>query len=274
MVTTPEELDPSIPESDGKEQERADERALFLRFKADPANARLEEELITKFLPLVYRIVHGYRHGPDQFDDIVQVGKTGLFLAIRRFDPEMNFRFSTYAWQTIRGEIQRYFRDKTWAVNVPRDLKEKSLKVFNAHNELLREMGHDPTVSELSKRTGFTEEVVQEAMELGSAYHPQSFMDNSRDSDYGTAVGDDTDSSEHVDMSATKHSIFWDSLLAQLPAQEAKVLRMYHFEDLTQKEIAERMATSQMNVSRIIRMAHGKLRRITIPEDFENLHNL
>jgi RNA polymerase sigma-B factor len=266
-------------ESNDQDKERAEERALFARYKAaagEPEAQGLEDRLVQQYQPLVYKIVHKFRGHAEHFDDLVQVGSVGLLLAIRRFDLEQGFRFSTYAWQTIQGEIQRYFRDKTWAVNVPRDLKERSLKVFNVINEHLAATGHDPTVTELVERTGMSEEAVQEALELGSAYHPQSFMDNTRESDSGYAAMDESDgggggSSEQLDMSGTKRSIFWESLLKQLEATEARVIRMYHFEDLTQKEIADRMGTSQMNVSRIMKKAYSRLRTMLAPSDFEGL---
>ncbi len=261
---------PDLPEDDGKEQERAEERALFARYKAAPSE-RLEGELVEKFKPLVYRIVHKFRFNPDQFDDLVQVGTVGLLLAIRRFDLETGFRFSTYAWTTIQGEIQRYFRDKTWAVNVPRDLKEKSLKVFNARNEYINDNGHEPTVAELCRRTGFSDETIQEALELGSAYHPQSYMENSSEGDATYAMDSDGEGSETTDMGVTKRSIFWESLLGHLTDTEAKVVRMYFFDQLTQKEIADSLGTSQMNISRITRLALGKLRHLLVPEDMESL---
>lgn len=273
MTETPDALSPPPPESDGKERERAEERALFARYKANPTD-RYEEGLIEKYKPLVYRIVHRFRHGPDQFDDLVQVGTVGLVLAIRRFDLETGFRFSTYAWQTIQGEIQRYFRDKTWALNVPRELKERSLKVFNAANELSSEIGHQPSAAEVAASTGMKEEDVLEAMELGSAYHPASFVDNTRESEYGTAGDGEDSSTSSSDMGATKRSLFWDSLLANLAPTEARVLRLYYFEQRTQKEIADELETSQMNVSRIMRLALRKLSQFVVPEDMENLERL
>jgi RNA polymerase sigma-B factor len=271
MTETQDGLSPQNPD-EAKERERAEERALFARYKANPSE-RYEEELVEKYRPLVYRIVHKFRKNADQFDDLVQVGTVGLVLAIRRFDLEFNFRFSTYAWQTIHGEIQRYFRDKTWALNVPRDLKERSLKVFNVREELAIELGHEPTVSEVAARAGLSDESVLEAMELGSAYHPQSFMDNSRDSDPSYGLSEDGEAGESTDMGAFKRGIFWDSLLKQLEEKEAKVLRLYFFNELTQKEIAERLSTSQMNVSRIMRLALGKLRGIMAPDDIEQMGN-
>lgn len=266
---------PDRPESqqldDEKQKERAEERALFARYQADSENAALEEQLVAKYTPLVYRIVHRFKYTPDQFNDLVQVGSMGLVHAIRRFDMSKGFAFSTFAWQTIQGEIQRYFRDKTWAVNVPRDLKERSLKVFNVKEELVRSLGHDPSVSELAKACDFTEEQVQEAMELGSAYHPQSFSPNVRDGDASFAASDDSPLSEAVDMATTKRSIFWESLLGQLEQDESRTLKLYFFEQRTQKEIAEELCTSQMNVSRLMRKALGKLQQLIAPEDIENL---
>jgi RNA polymerase sigma-B factor len=256
-----------------KEQERAEERALFTRYLENPSPAN-EEMLVEKFRPLVYRIVHRFRYNADQFDDLVQVGTIGLVLAIRRFDTDRNFRFSTYAWQTIQGEIQRYFRDKTWAVSVPRDLKERSLKVFNTANELTHRHGSEPTVAEIAKHSDLNEEQVLEAMELGSAYHPQSFLDSVRESDVSYALGDEGSAEDSFDMTATKKSIFWESILAHLGEAEAQIIRMYFFDQRTQKEIADRLQTSQMNVSRIMRRALLKLRKLAAPSDFENLGTL
>jgi RNA polymerase sigma-B factor len=261
-----------LAEDESQKQERAEERALFLRYKADPSPHN-EEALIEKFRPLVYRIVHRFRFQQDQFDDLVQVGTLGLTLAMRRFDPEMNFRFSTYAWQTIQGEIQRYFRDKTWAVSVPRDLKERSLKVFNAVQELSRAIGHEPTAGDVAQACGLSEEQVQEAMELGSAYHPQSFLDNAREADSGLMISAQ-DFRGTMDMSAMKRGVFWRGILANLPSPEALVVRLYFFEQWTQKEIADHLLTSQMNVSRIMRKALGCLRQLVAQSDLDDLGSL
>jgi len=258
-------------EQQEREHERAAERALFARYKEDPTPFN-EEQLVEKYRPLVYKIVHKFSFSPDQFDDLVQEGTKGLLLAIRRFDLTREYRFSTYAWQTIQGEIQRYFRDRTWAVNVPRDLKEKSLRVFNAREELLSNTGQDPTVSELAAKTGMSEEDVLESMELGSAYHPQSFMDNTSDSDAGVMLGEDSGGGgDHLSMKTTKRGVFWENLLGHLSDSEASVIRMYFFDQLTQKEISEKLCTSQMNVSRIMRKAQGRLRQLMVPEDVEHL---
>jgi RNA polymerase sigma-B factor len=272
MTSQMDGLSPDIEQLE-KEQERADERALFARYQADPSPAH-EELLVEKFRPLVYRIVHRFRYNADQFEDLVQVGTVGLVLAIRRFETDRNFRFSTYAWQTIQGEIQRYFRDKTWAVSVPRDLKERSLKVFNTANELTHKNGSEPTVAEIAKHSGLNEEQVLEAMELGSAYHPQSFLDTVRESDVSYALGDEGSAEDSYDMTATKKSIFWESILAHLGEAEAQIIRMYFFDQRTQKEIADKLETSQMNVSRIMRRALLKLRKLAAPSDFENLGTL
>lgn len=257
-------------EDESRGRERAEERALFILYKSDPTEKN-EDLLVERFRPLVYRIVHNFRYTPDQFEDLVQVGITGLLLAIRRFDTDMEYRFSTYAWRTIQGEIQRYFRDKTWAVNVPRDLKERSLRVFNSMQEISRLTGHDPSVAEVAKHAGMSEESVQEAMELGSAYHPQSFNDATRESEISFAATEDSSVSSDLDLSAAKRSIFWESVLSNLDHFEALVLRSYFFEDQTQKEIAERLGTSQMNVSRIMRKGLGRLRVMLAPADLDDL---
>jgi RNA polymerase sigma-B factor len=254
------------------EQERAEERAIFERYQKNPS-PESEEQIIEKFTPLVHRIVNRFRFSPDQREDLVQEGKKGLLLAIRRFDLSRNYRFSTYAWQTIQGEIQRYFRDRTWALNVPRDLKERSLKVFNSREELVRTMGQEPTVEELAMHAGISQESVLEALELGSAYHPQSFQDYLRETDVVPTLsgeGAQLDSSLG-NLEGTKRGLLWKKLLSHLDENEALVLKLYFFEQRTQKEISDKLATSQMNVSRIMRKGLGKLRRILVVEDADTM---
>lgn len=254
------------------EQERAEERAIFERYQQNPTLDN-EELLIEKFTPLVHRIVNRFRFSPDQREDLVQEGKKGLLLAIRRFDLNRNYRFSTYAWQTIQGEIQRYFRDRTWALNVPRDLKERSLKVFNAREELVRSMGQEPTVEELANHAEISQESVLEALELGSAYHPQSFQEYFRETDVVPTLsgeGPQLDSTLR-NLESTKRGLLWMKLLSHLDETEALVLKLYFFEQRTQKEISDKLATSQMNVSRIMRKGLGKLRRILVLEDADTM---
>jgi RNA polymerase sigma-B factor len=253
---------------DETEQAGLEELELFRAYRANPS-AHNEECLLKKFEKLVFRIIRDFNVGVTDVEDVKQVGQAGLLLAIRRYDPESKFRFSTFAWPTIRGEIQRYFRDKRWTVKVPRKLKETSQRVFSVQALLAAKLGQEPTAKDIAEETGMSEEAIIEAMELGSAYSPKSFYDNVDDDEYGQYVS----SSQVVEKEneELRKNMFWDSMFSHLKPVEAEVLRMRFLDGMTQREVAEILETSQMCISRIQRIALGKLRQIASEFDLEDL---
>ena len=127
--------------------------------------------LIVAHLNLVRYLAVKFANRGESLDDLIQVGTVGLLKAIDRFDLERGVEFTTYATPTIVGEIKRYFRDKGWAVKVPRRLQELNLAVNRAIEKLTVKLGHSPTVAELAAHLGATEEEILEAQELGQAYN-------------------------------------------------------------------------------------------------------
>ncbi len=241
-----------------KEEER-----LFADYSKKPSEENAQR-IIDQFKNLVYHIVHRYFSGRDSFDDLVQVGMLGLLYAIKRFEAERGLRFSTYAFQTIRGEIQRYLRDKSWSMTVPRVLKERSLKVLTAQNCLALKLGTAPTVEQISEETSLSAEEVQEALEIGSAYHPLQIMEEITPSE--TEITD-TSPEGQTDIRSLQEDMLWNQLLSYVSETEALILRLRFWEGLSQREVAERLGTSQMNVSRIQRQALAKLRSVINPDD-------
>ena len=132
---------------------------------------RLRNELVVAHLNLVRYLAVKFANRGEALDDLIQVGTVGLLKAIDRFDLERGVEFTTYATPTIVGEIKRYFRDKGWAVKVPRRLQELNLAVNRANEKLTVKLGHSPTVAELAAHLGATEEDILEAQELGQAYN-------------------------------------------------------------------------------------------------------
>src|ERR1700688_2293863 len=141
-------------------------RELFVVFAAskDPA---VRDELVIAHLNLVRYLAVRFAHRGETLEDLVQVGTLGLIKAIDRFDPTRGVEFTTYATPTVIGEIKRHFRDKGWAVKVPRRLQELNLAVNRAVENLSMELGHSPTVQNLSAKLGATDEQTIEAQELG-----------------------------------------------------------------------------------------------------------
>ena len=132
---------------------------------------RLRDELVVAHLNLVRFLAVRFANRGEPLDDLIQVGTVGLLKAIDRFDLDRGVEFTTYATPTIVGEIKRYFRDKGWAVKVPRRLQELNLAVNRASDKLAIELGRSPTVGELARHLGAGEDEILEAQELGQAYN-------------------------------------------------------------------------------------------------------
>ena len=134
-----------------------------------------------RFLPLARALASRYRGSGEPFDDLVQVASLGLLKAIDRFDPARETTLSTFAIPTILGELKRHFRDRGWAVRVPRSLKERAVHVEQATEALWGELGRPPTTTEIAAWMGATPEQVLEARDAAGAYRAVSLDVNEHD---------------------------------------------------------------------------------------------
>jgi RNA polymerase sigma-B factor len=242
-----------------QEQRLQEDRVLFERFqdRHDPVD---RETLVERFLPLARSLATRYTARGEPFDDIFQVASLALVKAIDRFDASRGGAFSSYAVPTIVGEIKRHFRDRTWAVHVPRDLQELALRVDKAAGELEGELHRKPTVPDLAERLELSDEEVLEALQVTRAYRLTS-LDAPRDEadedrvTVGATIGTDDDGFHHAEIRATLRN-----LSVILTPRERLVLHLRYDRDLTQREIGERVGISQMQISRILRRAIEKLR--------------
>src|SRR5687767_3136932 len=165
---------------DSKEREE-----LRRKFK-DYATSRersLRDELVTAHMGLAEYLARRFTNRGEPLDDLVQVAALGLLKAVDRFDPERGLEFSTYATPTIVGELKRHFRDKGWAVRVPRRVQELHLRLGSVVSMLSQELGRSPTIGEIAHSAAVSEEEVLEAIEAGLAYrftshHARSCIDN------------------------------------------------------------------------------------------------
>ncbi len=243
----------------GAERSRED-RELFVRHREGDPVAR--EQLVERFLPLARQLARRYQRASEPLDDLLQVASMGLIKAIDRFDPDREIAFSSYAVPTILGEIKRHFRDRTWAVRVPRDLQELTLKVDRAVGELSEDLRRQPSVAEIGEAVGAQEEDVLEALQAGGAYRAVSFEaprgSTGGEEDVATladSIGIDEDGFQRAEERATLAR-----LLSTVTPRERDVLRMRFEEDMTQAEIGAVIGVSQMQVSRVIRQALARLR--------------
>jgi RNA polymerase sigma-B factor len=171
--------------------------------------------------------------------------------------------FSTYATPTIVGELKRYFRDKGWAVRVPRRVQELHLRLAGTVSNLSQELGRSPTIQEIARHLEATEEEVLEAIEAGRAYRFASIDAPAAASDdderaHGLAgrLGEDDTNMEHLE-----HRMELSPLLNSLPERERTILHLRFFEGMTQSEIASRLGISQVHVSRLLARSLAQLRQ-------------
>ncbi len=239
------------------------ERELFETYRSDPTERNLNR-ILRQYERLVYKIAQKYHQPGVEMDDLIQVGMMGLWLAIQRFDLDKGVRFTTYAYQTIQGEILRYFRDCEWAMRVPRSLKNRCLKVLKERERLGQELGRDPTLKELAEAVELTLEETAEALELGSAYHPASIVEELEARPVGPAGG-----VLGGTPSPPEEGVLFNQLMKQLSPMEEQVMRMRIEEGLTQQEIADILGVSQMYISRLQRRVLEKLRTWLDPEILE-----
>jgi RNA polymerase sigma-B factor len=246
---------------------REDTKELFreLRETGDP---EVRETLARLHLPLVEYLARRFKDRGEPIEDLVQVGSVGLLKAIDRFDVDRGVEFSTYATPTIVGELKRYFRDKGWAVRVPRRLQELSLRLNKIVAQLTQELGRSPTVSELAQAAEVSEEEVLEALESGQAYSTASLDAPSGEEDDAPGrverMGD-----EDVQLENLEYFASLAPLIQQLPERERTILYLRFFQGLTQSGIAEEVGISQMHVSRLLSRILGYLRDGMVGADQE-----
>lgn len=234
---------------------------LFARFAATRDSAA-REELTNRFLPLASGLAARYRDRGESIEDLVQVARLGLLKAIDGYEAGRANGFRAYATPTILGEIRRYFRDRSWAMRVPRDLKESLPRIRAAIADLATEKGRMPDAEEVAAATNLKRVEVDEAIAASTAARPASL-----DAPASTRIADEAAvplveqvglDDEHLDQ--VEYNVILEQRLRSLSARDREVLHLSFVEDLTQSEIGKRVGVSQMQVSRILRNSVQRLR--------------
>ncbi|MEU1079051.1 SigB/SigF/SigG family RNA polymerase sigma factor [Streptomyces sp. NPDC005908] len=239
-----------------------DTTTLFSRLASlqdGPERDAVRDELVTAWLPMAHRIAGRFRDRGESIEDLRQVAALGLVKAIDRFDPDRG-AFESYAVPTITGEVKRHFRDRMWALRVPRRVQELRNKVRVARRELTQNPGSpEPSVADIAAHTGLTEEEVSAGMEALESFSTLSLDAELSSDDDGYSLADTLGTSDGsydvvVDRESAKEG------LRRLPERERAILYMRFFEDMTQSRIADRLGISQMHVSRLISRSCARVR--------------
>ena len=239
------------------ERARDEDRALLRRYH-EGGDTSAREALIERHLPLVRSLARRYAGRGEALEDIEQVGAIGLIKAIDRYELSREVALTTYATPNVVGEIKRHFRDKGWAIRVPRALQELNASMSGAIERLTVRLSRSPSISEIADELKTTPEEVLEALEVGSAYSTVSLSS-------GPAGDEELDPLETIgaedpDFERSEHRAALAPALDRLPAREREILRMRFEEGLPQTQIAQRVGLSQMHVSRLIRKSLALMR--------------
>lgn len=253
-------------------EQRLRERELFVEFSrlrqladgpVQPSEYQSEllsvrDELVTMHLGLVHHLARRYGAQGASGDDVVQVGILGLINAVDRFDLDRGHEFSTFATPHIIGEMRKFFRDDSWAVHVPRRLRDLTASVNRARNDLSLTLGRPPTVAELSKYLAVPAEEILAALEAATVRGASS-IDTPVDTDGRTLA--DTLAFDEDSFDQVENRLLADSLLESLPERERRIVVARIYEELGQSQIAEELGISQVHVSRLLRSSLETLRR-------------
>ena len=234
---------------------------LFHEYKRTK-DVELRNEIVEKYLYLVDILIKKYLNKGVDYDDLYQVGAMALVFAVERYDVDKGFEFTSFATPTIIGEIKRYFRDKGWAMKVPRRLKEISARLPAAKEELYGRFFRNPTVSEMAEYLGFSEEEIFEAMESGQAYGTYSLnqtYDENGENGEGSSLEKFT-GVEEAGYGSFENAEIIKKVLEGLNDKEKEIFKKRFFEDRTQQEIANELDVSQMTISRLEKVIKKKFK--------------
>jgi RNA polymerase sigma-B factor len=215
--------------------------------------------LVNRYSDLVRSCARQYSRSPEPIEDLMQVGYVGLLKAIGNFDLAYGGGLAAFARPYISGEIKQHFRDKRWAVRVPRAVQELVLEIHADAGPLAQELGRMPAEAELAQRLGVTGDALRDALRAEFAFQPGS-LDAPLRGEPGAAtladlLGEEDPRLEHL-LGMRAVATHW----GELPPREQKILVMRFYGDMTQEQIGRQLGISQMHVSRLSARALGHLR--------------
>ena len=224
----------------------------------DPRRGVLREALILAFLPVVGHMARRYGNGTASVEELTQVGTVGLITAIDRWNPDLaHGEFLGYLIPCVRGEILRWFRDRTWSMRVPRAVKDLSVALGRVSGPLSHELGRAPRPSELAARLGVGVDEVIEALDARANYQAGAL--DAVDAQTGTPLVDRLGGLDHeLEKLEDRHTL--RPLLARLPERERTIVMLRFFGEMTQTQIAHEMGVSQMQISRLLARSLRHLR--------------
>ena len=230
------------------------------------SRASAQQLLIEEWLPTAHRLARRFAHRGEPLEDLQQVAAFALIKAVDGYNPDYGHEFRSYAIPTIVGELKRHFRDNGWDVRVPRQLQERGMNITRATAELTQQLGHAPNATELAANMGLRVDEVLEGIKAARAYSATSLQSPAGDADGDSCELGELLCDHDPGFELTEDLASLRPALAQLNPREQKAIALRFYGDMTQSQIAERIGTSQMHVSRLLSRALQQLRSRLVPE--------
>ena len=237
------------------------ERLLVRAHRVDDPRERqrLLDEVVLINRGVAEAVASRYRRRGIPMEDLQQAAYEGLVKAVQRFDPTRRKDLLTYAVPTIRGELQRHFRDHGWAVRPPRRVQELQWQVNACIGELTQELGREPTDAEVQERLRLPDEEYRDAITAFGCFQPTSLdqpVSHESAATLGELVPDQPDDvhgpDEPADFEAADARATLGPAVRNLPPRDRRILYLRFFEDQTQEEIGQELGVTQMQVSRLL----------------------
>jgi RNA polymerase sigma-B factor len=233
-----------------------DVMASFRTLRAHP-NRTLRNELVEEHRWLAEVFARRLSRRGEPLEDLVQVAMLGLVKAVERFDPGFGVPFRAYASKTVRGELRRHYRDHTWAMKVPRRMKDLSVRVSAIVDRLTQQLGRIPTVTDLALELHISEDEVVEVLAASAGYRTSSLSGHTGREERDEPVELGIEDAELLGADVRPEVA---RMLASLPARQRAVIHLRFYHQLTQQEIGDRLGLSQVHISRLLRAALETLR--------------
>ena len=225
----------------------------------DPTRRReLLDEVVLVNRGVAQAVAARYRQRGVASEDLEQAAYEGLVKAVRKFDPSMGKDLLTYAVPTVRGEIQRYFRDQSWMVRPPRRIQELQWQVNQTIDRLSQDLGRDPNPAELKQELGASDADYRDALAAFGCFQPPSLDQPVMDS--GLTLGDAIAEDNNTAEAAAEARTTLGPVVRKLSERDRRILYLRFFEGRTQQEIGQDLGVTQMQVSRLLARIMRELR--------------
>ncbi len=233
---------------------------------------RVKALIVTQMMPIIKRIAHTIaRRAYDPIDDLVQAGSIGLLKAIDSYSVDLNDNFKIYAGYLIIGEMKHYLRDKMNTIRVPRHIQELTYRINSFTRSLTLEELNDLTNDDVAEVLKVSPKAINVAIEADRRKSTVSldevFSTESDSLSYEEMLSKDN-YSDSLDIADTK--IVLRDLIEKLPDESKTLIKLFYYDDMNKKEIAEKLNLTQMTVSRKFKKAFSQLYKMIADGDFEN----